>query len=138
MKVLHMMPPDQFVDSLSPLPLTVWYDGNCPVCSREIGWLKRQTDASVSYVDLTTAPFLPLERSALMRRFHAQEHDGPLLSGIDAFAALWHRSKFLKPLSFAARIPLFRWILERSCECFLRFRQMLQRLFAIKHTIVGQ
>jgi predicted DCC family thiol-disulfide oxidoreductase YuxK len=133
-----MMSPDQFVAKPSLRSLTVWYDGNCPICSREIGWIKRQTGASVSYVDLTTATRLPLERSALMRRFHAQEHDGPLLSGIDAFAALWHRSKFLKPISSAARIPLFRWVLERSYECFLRFRPMLQRLFAIKHTIVGQ
>lgn len=133
------MPPDQFVASSSQLSLTVWYDGDCPICSREISWLKRQTDASVSYVDLTTATRLPLERSALMRRFHAQEHDGPLLSGIDAFEALWHRSKFLKPLSFAARIPVFRWILERSYERFLRFRPMLQRLVvAVTHTIARQ
>jgi len=133
-----MMPPDHFVAS-SPRPLlTVWYDGNCPICSAEIGWLRRQTHASVSYVDLTTAARLPLERSVLMGRFYAQEIDGPLLSGIDAFEALWHRSKFLQPLSFAARIPVCRGILERSYQCFLLFRPVLQRLVAITHTNARQ
>lgn len=132
-----MLPPDQFVAHSSLPSLTVWFDGNCPICSQEIGWLKRQTDASVSYVDLTTETLLPLERSALMRRFHAQELNGPLLSGIDAFAALWHRSAFLKPLSSAAQVPVFRWILELSYECFLRFRPVLQRLVAITHTITS-
>jgi predicted DCC family thiol-disulfide oxidoreductase YuxK len=133
-----MLPLDRFVARSSLPSLTVWYDGNCPICSQEIGWLKRQTDASVTYVDLTTATVLPLERSALMRRFHAQELNGPLLSGVDAFAALWHRSNFLKPLSSAAQFPVFRWILKLSYECFLRFRPILQRLVAIPHKNASQ
>jgi predicted DCC family thiol-disulfide oxidoreductase YuxK len=124
-----MMPSDQFGAS-SPSPsLTIWYDGDCPICSQEIDWLKRQTDASIAYVDQTTATVLPLERSTLMRRFHALELNGPLLSGIDAFAALGHRRKFLKPLSAATGIPVFRCILELSYECFLQFRPRLQRFF---------
>lgn len=137
-RVLHTAAPEKFVANSSQPSLTVWYDGDCPICSREIGWLKRQTKASVSYVDLTKARRLPLERAALMRRFHAQEHDGPLLSGIDAFQALWHRSKYLKPLSLAARYPVTRWMLERIYKCFLRIRPMLQRLVADKHKMSGQ
>ncbi len=133
-----MTPANQFAASSSLPSLTVWYDGNCPICSQEIDWLKRQTDTSISYVDLTTATVLPLERATLMRRFHAQEFNGPLLSGIDAFAALWRRSRFLKPLSAAARIPVFRWIMERSYECFLRFRPRLQSFVAIVHAIASQ
>lgn len=130
--------PNLFAASSSKPSLTVWYDGDCPICSREMVWLKRQTDASVSYVDLTTATHLPLERSVLMRRFHAQEHDGPMLSGIDAFEALWHRSDVLGPLGVAARVRVFRWILELSYECFLRFRPVLQRLVGVTHKTAGQ
>jgi hypothetical protein len=74
---------------------------------------------------------LPLDADSLLKRFHAQEADGPLLSGAAAFAALWRRSTWLRPLGLAAHHPAALWILERMYRVFLRARPHLQAVMAV-------
>jgi predicted DCC family thiol-disulfide oxidoreductase YuxK len=119
-------------------PLTVWYDGGCPMCRQEMRWLRGHTGSSVSFVDLTTATALPVARTTLMQRLHAQEQDGPLLAGVDAFAALWQRSPIMKPLGAAIRYPGSRWILTWAYEVFLRIRPRLQRVIVFVGKIVDR
>ena len=109
--------------------LTVWFDGDCPLCRREIAWMKRQTNPqTVRYIDVRTSDSCPLDPGLLLARFHAQEQDGPLMSGAAAFAAMWRRSRTLRPLGLAARWPPVLWLLERAYVAFLRVRPRLQRL----------
>ena len=112
-------------------PLTVWFDGGCPLCRREIAWMKRQTAGRpVRYVEAQTADGCPVGPADLLARFHAQEQGGPLGSGAAAFAALWRRSRALRPLGLAARWPPLLWLMERAYRGFLRIRPQLQRLAA--------
>ena len=114
--------------------LTVWYDGACPLCRREIALMRRLDRARrISFVDVA-APGAegqcPIDRAALLARFHAEEDDGELLSGAAAFAAMWRAIPLLRPLGLLARRPLvLRW-LERAYLRFLRVRPALQRLVA--------
>lgn len=71
----------------------------------------------------------PIDRSALLERFHARE-DGVLLSGAAAFAAMWRAIPVLRPLGLVARSPLVLRLLERAYVAFLRVRPRLQRFFA--------
>ena len=110
-------------------PLTVWFDGGCPLCRREIAWMKGQTrPEAVQYIDVRKADSCPLDPSLLLARFHAQERDGPLLSGAAAFAALWRRSRALRLLGLAACWPPALWVMERAYVAFLRVRPRLQQL----------
>ncbi len=68
----------------------------------------------------------PIDRRALLARFHAREN-GVLLSGAAAFAAMWRAIPLLRPLGLAARVPLVLAGLERLYLLFLRLRPMLQR-----------
>jgi len=68
----------------------------------------------------------PLDREALLARFHASE-DGVILSGAAAFAAMWRAIPLLKPLGWAARNPVVLAALERLYLRFLRVRPKLQR-----------
>lgn len=70
---------------------------------------------AIQFVDLTSAKdkACPIDRGALLERFHASE-DGVLLSGASAFAAMWRAIPMLRPLGLSARVPLVLAILERS------------------------
>ncbi|RYB03927.1 thiol-disulfide oxidoreductase DCC family protein [Lichenibacterium ramalinae] len=110
--------------------LTVWFDGGCPLCRREIALMRRLDRAgAIAFVDLGVAGHgdCPVDRADLLARFHARE-DGRLVSGAAAFAAMWRAIPGLRPLGLAARNPLVLAGLERLYRAFLRLRPRLQRM----------
>jgi predicted DCC family thiol-disulfide oxidoreductase YuxK len=114
---------------LSVPRVTVWYDGDCPLCRREIAVLRRlDRRGAVSFVEAHTADTCPIDRAELLARFHAQEGDGPVVTGAAAFAAMWRALPLLRPLGLAARSPAILRFLEAAYRLFLRARPSLQRL----------
>jgi predicted DCC family thiol-disulfide oxidoreductase YuxK len=110
--------------------LTVWYDGACPLRRREISIMRRlDRPGAIRVIDLSSlaAADCPEDRSALLQRFHAIE-DGRIVSGAEAFAAMWRAIPVLRPLGLAARRPWVLRLLERYYVRFLRVRPVLQRL----------
>lgn len=109
--------------------LTVWYDGACPLCLREIALMRRlDRRGAIRFVDASDpAAACPTDRAAMLTRFHARE-DGVLLSGAAAFAAMWRAIPLLRPLGLAARSRGVLALLERMYAGFLRVRPRLQRL----------
>ena len=108
--------------------LTVWHDGDCPLCRREIAVMRRlDRRGAIAFIDATDGDAsCPIDRRALLARFHARE-DGQLLSGAAAFAAMWRAIPVLRPLGLAARQPIVLALLERVYIGFLRVRPRLQR-----------
>ena len=108
--------------------VTVWYDGACPLCLREIALFHRlDKNDAIEFVDLTLPNIsCPLNREFMLDRFHAQEN-GILLSGAAAFAAMWRAVPLLRPLGNAVRLPGVLQVLEYGYRLFLRFRPRLQR-----------
>jgi predicted DCC family thiol-disulfide oxidoreductase YuxK len=108
--------------------LQVWYDGACPLCQREIALMRRlDRRGAIAFIDVASPEATcPLDRTALLARFHARE-DGQMLSGAAAFAAMWRAIPVLRPLGLAARSPGVLWLLERVYRGFLRGRPALQR-----------
>ena len=109
--------------------LTVWHDGDCPLCRREIAMIRRLDHArAIRFIDATDGDVTcPIDRADLLARFHARE-DGVMLSGAAAFAAMWRAIPLLRPLGLAARQPWVLMLLERAYRGFLRIRPRLQRL----------
>ena len=110
--------------------VTVWFDGGCPLCRREIALMRRlDRRGRIAFVDVADpAGSCPIDRADLLARFHAREGD-ILLSGAAAFGAMWRAIPMLRPLGLAARWPAVEWVLERAYRRFLRWRPALQRLF---------
>ncbi len=108
--------------------VTVWFDGGCPLCRREIALMRRlDRRAAIDFVDVSSgASACPIDRDALLARFHARE-DGQMLSGAAAFAAMWRAIPLLRPLGLLARNGLVLAGLERAYRLFLRVRPRLQR-----------
>lgn len=108
--------------------VTVWFDGSCPLCTREIAFMRNlDRKSAISFIDVASnSTHCPIDRVQLLARFHAEE-DGKLLSGAAAFAAMWRAIPMLRPDGLAAR---HKWVLaglERAYIFFLRHRPTLQR-----------
>ena len=82
--------------------VTVWHDGDCLLCRREIALMRRlDVRGAIEFVDATGQSTCPLDRTEMLARFHAREADGALLSGAAAFAAMWRAIPLLRPLGSA-------------------------------------
>lgn len=107
---------------------TVYYDGACPVCAREIALYQRAQGAErLSWVDVArcseAALGAQLERDAALARLHVRRADGRLVSGAEAFTTLWQalpRWAWLGRL--LGRRPAL-WLLEAGYRGFLRLRR---------------
>ena len=122
-------------DRLAVGALTVYYDGACPLCLREIRFYSGLRGGDrMAWVDVAHAASsaLPadLSREQALARFHARRADGSLVSGAPAFLAVWHHLALFRPL---ARLLDRRWLhgpLDAAYRLFLRVRPALQRLAA--------
>ena len=114
-----------------PPPLTVLYDGGCPLCRREIGVYRGlRPNTPVCFADVSDASLtLPsgTTRQQLLARFHVRRSDGQLLSGAQAFLALWAALPGWRWLARIGRLPGAAWSMECGYRLFLRVRPLLQR-----------
>lgn len=109
--------------------LTIWFDGGCPLCRREIALMRRLDKRhAIDFIDVSAGETAcPIDRNALLARFHARE-GGVMLSGAAAFAAMWRAIPVLRPIGLAARNATVLAALEWLYLRFLLVRPMLQRL----------
>lgn len=110
-------------------PLTIYYDGACPVCSREIALYQRQPGAeSCRWVDATRSePALlggDLGPARALARLHVRRPDGTLVDGAAAFALLWQRFPSTRWLGRVAALPPVTWLLEGVYRAFLWLRPL--------------
>jgi len=114
-----------------PSLLTVLYDGACPLCRREIGiYRDLRPNTPVCFADVSDAELLlppGTTREQLLARFHVRSRDGQLLSGAQAFLALWAALPGWRWLALAGRLPGAAWVMECTYRLFLRWRPRLQR-----------
>jgi predicted DCC family thiol-disulfide oxidoreductase YuxK len=78
----------------------VIYNASCPICAREVAAYRRRAEAHarpIAFHDIDAARDWGLTPEDAARRFHVVR-DGELLSGVDAFVALWRE------------LPGFRWL----------------------------
>lgn len=79
-------------------PLTIFFDGSCPLCTREIALLTKFDDQQqLRVVDCSATDFAPVEghaREAMMALIHARDEAGTWLIGAPVFAAAYRATGF--------------------------------------------
>lgn len=129
--------PSNAIADIDPSPprdvgaLTVYFDGACPVCSREIAVYRRQAGAAQCvWVDASSCPESALgaglPRDAALARFHVRRADGVLVDGARGFAALWCALPRLAWAGRIASLPLISGVLASAYSAFLRVRPLWQ------------
>lgn len=125
-----------YIQRMASTPsLTVFYDGACPLCLREIGLLRRLDGrrGRINFEDVSqpdAAPSCLIEREVLMARFHARLPSGEIVSGARAFTEAWSRIPYFIWLRPIGRFAPTRGALNLIYRGFLKIRPGLQRLAA--------
>ena len=115
---------------------TVYYDGACPLCQREISWFKRQAGGEkIQWIDvscLNTETILPgLSRSDALKRFYVRLSDGSIVSGSKAFISVWKVINRLKPFGRILDQNIILFVLEKFYNGFLRIRPFCQYMYKL-------
>ncbi|MET0794125.1 MAG: DUF393 domain-containing protein [Polyangiaceae bacterium] len=110
----------------SPFEIEVFYDGACPLCTREIELLRRKDRAQhIRFTDIAAPGFdaeqLGVSWPTLMARIHGRLPDGTWLEGVEVFRRLYAAVGF-GPLVAATRLPGVAQLLELSYRVFAKNR----------------
>jgi predicted DCC family thiol-disulfide oxidoreductase YuxK len=109
------------------------YDGDCPLCQREVSWLRRYNRSGhLEFEDIAAADFDPARygtsRNELMRVMHGVFPDGRMVSEVEAFRQAY-RAVGLGWLLAPTGWPILRPIFDRLYCVFARNRVRLGRVF---------
>ncbi len=114
----------------APFDLEILYDGDCPLCSREIEWLRRldRGRGRVRFADIAAPDFEPARygrtRAELMARIHGALGDGSVLEGMEVFRRAY-AAVGLGWLLAPTRWPLLRPLADAAYRWFARNRLRL-------------
>lgn len=114
--------------------IKVFYDGKCGLCRREIGHYKRIAPVGVfEWVDITvdasSLERLGITYSHALKLLHAQDNQGKLHIGVDAFILIWRQiprwrvlasivgSSFIRPAAEIAYKAFAAWRFNRLAHC---------------------
>lgn len=111
--------------------ISVFYDGQCGLCSREINYYRRIAPPGVfDWVDLTRTPArfesLGLRVDTGLRILHVQDAQQRLHAGVDAFIVIWRALPYWRWLAPIVALPPLRWIAAKAYRLFAdwRFKHM--------------
>jgi 3-demethoxyubiquinol 3-hydroxylase len=122
--------------SSTPECAQIFYDGSCPICSKEVGIYRQQkARLTLEWVDVSHPEFVPPQGTSvteLMQRFHVQTTTGELLSCAQAFVYLWAQLPGWRALALLARLPGVLSTMEWAYQQLLKWRPQLQKIFQAK------
>lgn len=111
---------------------TVFFDGGCPICRREITHYRSRPGADgIRWVDASSADAHTLgpdlDGGRALARFHVRTGDGRLVSGAAAFATLWQSLPTYARLGRLAAWPPVLAVLETGYRAFLKIRPLWRK-----------
>ena len=123
--------------------LQVFYDGGCPLCSREIAFYRRQQGAEqIAWSDVSgtsEGEMVPgLSQDVALSRFHVAKPDGSLISGGAAFAELWAVLPAFRPIGRLLRHPFFLWMLNGAYDLFLKLRPFFRSVIGKRPPVINK
>ena len=112
--------------------LRVYYDASCYLCSYEIEYYRKRTqDESIVFVDISHPDFDVIQEGVskvdVNKYFHVRLSNGNLISGVDAFVAIWKELNIFKLLVFLSKNPLLKFFMDASYLLFVFVRPFLPK-----------
>ena len=107
-------------------PIEVFYDGACPLCAREIRFLRRwDTARRIRFTDISSREFRASDygetEQAFMAEIHGRLPNGDWVRGVEVFRRLY-TAIGLGPLVWVTRLPILTALLDRAYGVFARNR----------------
>ena len=112
--------------------MIIFYDGNCPLCVKEMNSLKRaDTHNKIILEDINKDDFEQrfsyIKRKNAMAFLHGQRDNGEMIYGLDVTFAAWQtvgRHSWLKLL----QLPGIRFIADLGYRLFAKYRRQITRI----------
>ena len=111
---------------------TVYFDGDCPLCAKEIATYQKWRGADqIAWIDASQCPDgelgAQLSRDAAMARMHVRNANGELIGGAAAFVEMWRHLPALAWLTpVLATRPMIA-LLDVLYVVFLKIRPLWRR-----------
>ncbi|CAN5531408.1 DUF393 domain-containing protein [soil metagenome] len=109
----------------------VFFDGECPLCRREIDMLRRiDRESRIRFTDIAAPGFDPkafgleLDHAALMARIHGRRANGELIEGVEVFRELYAAVGFRRLVALS-RLPIVRDVMNLGYRFFAKNRLRL-------------
>lgn len=112
-------------------PITIYFDGQCPICLAEMTNLKlRNTAGLLQFEDVSRPGFTTFppgtDMTALMALLHVQCADGRVVRGADALRLVYAGAK-LRGLAWLMNAPGLRQLADWAYPIFARNRYRIPR-----------
>lgn len=109
--------------------LEMFFDGGCPLCAKEVAWLRKlDRRQRIRFTDIAAPDFEPAEYGKtldeLMAQMHARRSDGVWLTGVEVFRQLYSSVGY-RWLVAPTRLPGISWVLDRGYAFFAKHRLRL-------------
>lgn len=107
----------------------VFFDGECPLCVREINMLRRlDRQSRIAFTDIAAPGFdsnaVGISWNALMDRIHGRLPDGTVIEGVEVFRRLYTAVGF-GPVVAVTRLPGISHLLNLGYHAFAKNRLKL-------------
>ena len=107
--------------------LTVYYDGKCGLCRREIEYYKRIAPRDIFlWQDIANDPAgladLDVSQEEALRRLHARDAAGNVYVGVAAFIAIWQGLNYWRYLALICKMPLLNALVSFVYNRFADYR----------------
>ena len=107
-----------------PSSFEVFFDGQCPICRREIDMIRRKDKQNqLILTDIADENFVAqgVSLTQLMKEIHGRRSDGSYVKGVEVFREIYERIGFgilVKP----TRLPVIRHLLDWAYQVFAKIR----------------
>jgi predicted DCC family thiol-disulfide oxidoreductase YuxK len=96
---------------------TLYYDGSCPLCAKEMRWLARYHHRGLALQDIHALEqdALPAPKAEMLQILHLYTATGELLLGLDATVTAWSHTPYgflVKPLQW----PIIKTIADKAYQ----------------------
>lgn len=107
--------------------ITVFYDGKCGLCSKEINMYQKIAPAGLFVWQDITKSMDELKTEGVnladgLRRLHTRDDQGTLHVGVDAFILIWKQLKYWRFLGLFVSLPLIKQIASFAYNVFADWR----------------
>ena len=107
--------------------ITVFYDGKCGLCSKEINYYKKIAPPNVfDWQDITqsseklTSAGITLEEG--LKNLHAMDNNGQFHVGVEAFVLIWQQLDRWRTLAFFISLPMIHQTAKVAYKIFATWR----------------
>jgi len=107
--------------------ITVFYDGKCGLCRREIHHYRNIAPEGVfEWVDITVSPAgfnaLGFSLSEGLKALHVRDNEHVIHKGVDAFIIIWQALPGWRMLGSTVRLPFIRPVAASLYNTFASWR----------------